>query len=84
MALLGSNGAGKSTTLRAISGLIPPQSGTMRFPGRDIGGLSPDAIVSWASPMCQRAGACFPGLTVRENILLGGSNRARPARRARG
>ena len=45
VALLGANGAGKSTTLRAISGLMQPQSGTLRFASRSIAGLSPGAIV---------------------------------------
>src|ERR1700760_2212421 len=45
VALLGSNGAGKSTTLRTISGLIRPRSGTMRFLGQPIDRLSPEAIV---------------------------------------
>src|ERR1700756_55196 len=45
VALLGANGAGKSTTLRAISGLMPPLSGTLTFAGRHLGGLSPGAIV---------------------------------------
>jgi branched-chain amino acid transport system ATP-binding protein len=43
--IVGANGAGKSTTLRVISGLMPPQSGMLRFAGRPIGGLSPGAIV---------------------------------------
>src|ERR1035441_7923512 len=45
VALLGANGAGKSTTLRTISGLMKPQSGTVRFLGQSIGGLSPETIV---------------------------------------
>jgi len=45
VALLGSNGAGKSTTLRAISGLVAPRAGTIRFDGKPIAGLGPRAIV---------------------------------------
>jgi branched-chain amino acid transport system ATP-binding protein len=80
VALLGANGAGKSTTLRVISGLMPPQSGTLRFSGRSIGGLSPRAIVKLGVVQVPEGRRVFPGLTVRENIVLGGSNRERPKR----
>src|SRR3984957_6819780 len=80
VALLGANGAGKSTTLRVISGLMPPQSGALRFAGRPIGGLSPGAIVKLGVAHVPEGRRVFPGLTVRENIILGGSNRIRPAR----
>src|ERR1700732_5176314 len=64
--LLGSNGAGKSTTLRTISGLIHPLSGTMRFLDRPIDRLSPEAIgkLGGAAVAGRRRG--LPGLTVRE------------------
>jgi branched-chain amino acid transport system ATP-binding protein len=80
VALLGANGAGKSTALRVISGLMPPQSGALRFAGRPIGGLSPGAIVKLGVAHVPEGRRVFPGLTVRENIILGGSNRERPAR----
>jgi len=80
VALLGANGAGKSTTLRVISGLMPPQSGTLHFAGRPIGGLSPGAIVKLGVAHVPEGRRVFPGLTVRENIILGGSNRKWPAR----
>jgi branched-chain amino acid transport system ATP-binding protein len=80
IALLGANGAGKSTTLRVISGLMAPQSGALRFGGRAIGGLSPGAIVKLGVAHVPEGRRVFPGLTVRENIILGGSNRARPTR----
>jgi branched-chain amino acid transport system ATP-binding protein len=79
--LLGSNGAGKSTTLRTISGLIRPQTGTLRFLGRPIAGLSPEAIVKLGVAHVPERRRVFPGLTVRENILLGGSNRRGASRR---
>ena len=79
--LLGSNGAGKSTTLRTISGLIRPLSGTMRFLGQPIDRLSPEAIVKLGVAHVPERRRVFPGLTVRENILLGGSNRAQASRR---
>jgi branched-chain amino acid transport system ATP-binding protein len=80
VALLGANGAGKSTTLRVISGLMPPQSGALRFSGGSIAGLSPRAIVKLGVAHVPEGRRVFPGLTVRENIILGGSNRERPAR----
>src|SRR5712675_227621 len=80
VALLGANGAGKSTTLRVISGLMLPRSGTLHFAGRSIGGLSPGAIVKLGVAHVPEGRRVFPGLTVRENIILGGSNRERPAR----
>jgi branched-chain amino acid transport system ATP-binding protein len=79
--LLGSNGAGKSTTLRTISGLIHPRSGTMRFLGQPIDRLSPEAIVKLGVAHVPERRRVFPGLSVRENILLGGSNRSRASRR---
>jgi branched-chain amino acid transport system ATP-binding protein len=78
--LLGANGAGKSTTLRVISGLMAPQSGTLRFAGQSIGGLGPEAIVRLGVAHVPEGRRVFPGLTVRENIILGGSNRARSSR----
>ena len=80
VALLGANGAGKSTTLRVISGLMRPASGTLRFSGRSIDGLSARAIVKLGIAHVPEGRRVFPGLTVRENIILGGSNRARPVR----
>jgi len=78
--LLGSNGAGKSTTLRTISGLIHPLSGTMRFLDRPIDRLSPEAIVKLGVAHVPERRRVFPGLTVRENILLGGSSRVEASR----
>ena len=81
VALLGSNGAGKSTTLRTISGLIRPLSGTLRFCDQSIAGLSPEAIARLGVAHVPERRRVFPGLTVRENILLGGSNRIWASRR---
>jgi branched-chain amino acid transport system ATP-binding protein len=81
VALLGSNGAGKSTTLRTISGLIRPLSGTLRFCDQSIAGLSPEATARLGVAHVPERRRVFPGLTVRENILLGGSNRIRASRR---
>ena len=73
--LLGANGAGKSTTLRAISGLAKPTSGEILFDGRTISGLGPEAIVRLGISHVPEGRRVFPGLTVKENIMLGASNR---------
>lgn len=73
--LLGANGAGKSTTLRAISGLAKPAAGEILFDGRSIAGLGPEAIVRMGISHVPEGRRVFPGLTVKENIMLGGSNR---------
>jgi branched-chain amino acid transport system ATP-binding protein len=73
--LLGANGAGKSTTLRAISGLTKPASGDILFDGKSIAGLGPEAIVRLGISHVPEGRRVFPGLTVKENIMLGGSNR---------
>jgi branched-chain amino acid transport system ATP-binding protein len=73
--LLGANGAGKSTTLRAISGLSKPTSGEIVFNGEIISGLGPEAIVRLGISHVPEGRRVFPGLTVKENIMLGASNR---------
>ena len=73
--LLGANGAGKSTTLRCISGLLPPTGGEIRFAGAAIAGLSAERVVRLGIAHVPEGRRIFPGLTVRENILLGASNR---------
>jgi branched-chain amino acid transport system ATP-binding protein len=81
VALLGSNGAGKSTTLRTLSGLLTKISGGIRFRGESIFGLRPEAIVRLGISHVPEGRRIFPGLTVRENIILGASNRKRVPRR---
>lgn len=73
--LLGANGAGKSTTLRAISGLAKPTSGEIVFDGQTISDLGPEAIVRLGISHVPEGRRVFPGLTVKENIMLGASNR---------
>jgi branched-chain amino acid transport system ATP-binding protein len=75
--LLGSNGAGKSTTLRVISGLVRPASGEILLDGVSIVGLSPEQIARRGIAHVPEGRRVFPGLTVRENIMLGASNRGR-------
>jgi branched-chain amino acid transport system ATP-binding protein len=79
--LLGANGAGKSTTLRAISGLVRPAAGDIRFDGRSIVGFGPEAIVKLGIAHVPEGRRVFPGLTARENIRLGASNRGTVAKR---
>jgi branched-chain amino acid transport system ATP-binding protein len=73
--LLGANGAGKSTTLRAISGLAKPAAGEILFDGQSIAGLGPETIVRLGISHVPEGRRIFPGLSVKENIMLGGSNR---------
>src|SRR6201747_3252923 len=73
--LLGANGAGKSTTLRAISGLAKPAAGDILYDGKSIAGLGPEAIVRMGISHVPEGRRVFPGLSVKENIMLGASNR---------
>jgi branched-chain amino acid transport system ATP-binding protein len=69
--LLGSNGAGKSTTLRTISGLVRPSAGEIRFDGKRIDGRSPDKILKLGIAHVPEGRRVFPGLTVLENLYTG-------------
>jgi branched-chain amino acid transport system ATP-binding protein len=73
--LLGANGAGKSTVLRAISGLIRPTAGEILFEKRSVSGAEPEHIVRNGISHVPEGRRIFPGLTVKENIMLGASNR---------
>jgi branched-chain amino acid transport system ATP-binding protein len=75
--LLGANGAGKSTTLRTISGLLRPARGEVWFEGQPIHHMAPEKIVRLGISHVPEGRRIFPGLTVRENIMLGTSNRGR-------
>jgi len=74
--LLGGNGAGKSTTLRAISGLTKPASGEILFEGKSLAGVGPEEIVRMGIAHVPEGRRVFPGLTAHENIMLGASNRS--------
>jgi len=69
--LIGSNGAGKSTTLRSISGLTPPREGSIVFQGDEIGETPPQEIVSRGISQSPEGRHCFQRMTVRENLELG-------------
>ena len=75
--LLGANGAGKSTTLRTISGLIQATAGEVLFEGQAVQRLSAEAIVRLGIAHVPEGRRIFPGLTVTENIMLGASSRKR-------
>ena len=74
--LLGANGAGKSTTLRTVSGLLHPLRGEVLLRGQPIHRLSAEAIAKRGISHVPEGRRIFPGLTVRENLVLGASNRA--------
>lgn len=69
--LIGANGAGKSTTLMSICGIVPPRSGEIRFLDRPIQGLSPDGIVALGISQVPEGRRIFPQLTVLENLDMG-------------
>ena len=69
--LIGANGAGKSTTLRAISGLVKPSEGSINFMGRDITSLNSQKIVSEGIAMVPEGRRVFANLTVKENLKIG-------------
>jgi branched-chain amino acid transport system ATP-binding protein len=69
--LIGSNGAGKSTTLRSISGLTPPRTGTINFDGNDISATPPQDIVQLGISLSPEGRHCFQRMSVRENLELG-------------
>ena len=69
--LIGSNGAGKSTTLRSISGLTAPREGSIRFDGDEIAQLPPQEIVGLGICQSPEGRKCFQRMSVRENLELG-------------
>ena len=80
-ALIGANGAGKTTLLRAISGIIPTDTGTIRYDGRDIVGMPPQDIVRAGLVQVPEGRRLFPEMSVLENLLVGSSSPvARPKR----
>jgi len=75
VALIGSNGAGKSTTLRTISGLLRPTQGTIMFEGADITNAGTDRIVARGISQCPEGRRIFGSLTVSDNLRLGAVSR---------
>ena len=74
VALIGANGAGKSTTLRAIAGLLPPRAGTINFSGKDVTAMASYERSKLGIALVPEGRRVFPFLTVRENLELGGFN----------
>ena len=73
VALIGANGAGKSTTLRAVAGALIPRSGAIRFRGSDLTRLPSHLRTDLGIALVPEGRHVFPFLTVRENLELGGS-----------
>jgi branched-chain amino acid transport system ATP-binding protein len=71
MVLLGRNGAGKSTTMKSLIGLVRPAAGTIRFAGRDIAGMEPHRIARLGLGYVPEERRIFTGLTVMENLEVG-------------
>ena len=77
VALIGANGAGKSTLLRVITGLLAPAAGRVRFDGRDLTGRRPEEILRAGIALVPERRRVFAGLTVLDNLRLGGYSLAR-------
>jgi branched-chain amino acid transport system ATP-binding protein len=75
VALLGPNGAGKSTTLRVVSGLLRPRAGSVLLDGERLDGLPADSVLRRGVALVPERRELFPGLSVRENLLLGAYSR---------
>ncbi len=82
VAVVGANGAGKTTMLRTVSGLIAPRSGEIRLEGERIDGLPPHAVVERGVVQVAEGRRIFPGLSVLENLELGAYAARARARRA--
>ena len=76
VALIGSNGAGKSTTLKTVSGIVRPSGGTISYQGRDLARMPTHQIVSGGIVQAPEGRQVFGTLTVRENLMLGASGRS--------
>jgi branched-chain amino acid transport system ATP-binding protein len=82
--LIGANGAGKSTTLRAVAGALAPRAGTIRFGGRDITALPSHERVRLGIALVPEGRRVFPFLTTRENLELGAFRYRQDAAKVRG
>ena len=73
--LIGANGAGKSTTLNTISGLLKPRSGQITFDGKNLAGVPASKVVSLGMALCPEGRRIFQQMSVRENLEMGGYTR---------
>jgi len=73
--VLGANGAGKTTVLRTISGVLDPERGRVMFEGRDIAHMAPDQVMRLGICHVPEGRETFPFLTVRENLMMGAYTR---------
>src|SRR6266702_8873197 len=73
--ILGANGAGKSTILKTVSGVMDPQKGTVTFEGREIQGMDPDKVTRLGISHVPEGREVFPFLSVRENLMMGAFTR---------
>jgi branched-chain amino acid transport system ATP-binding protein len=71
IALIGANGAGKTTILNTLSGITPPESGTLQFMGQQLTGIAPDRIVKIGISQVPEGRQVFKGLSVEDNLQLG-------------
>ena len=74
--VLGANGAGKTTVLRTISGILDPEHGTVVFEGRNIAHMAPDQVMRMGICHVPEGREVFPFLTVRENLMMGSYTRS--------
>jgi branched-chain amino acid transport system ATP-binding protein len=75
VALLGRNGAGKSSTIKSIMGIVPPRSGRIRYQGQEIQGRAPEEVARLGVGLVPQGRRLFSNLTVEENLALGGLRR---------
>jgi branched-chain amino acid transport system ATP-binding protein len=79
--LVGANGAGKSSLINAVMGLVPSSGGTIRFAGRDLGSMSSDRRARAGMGYAPEGRRVFPSLSVADNVLTGAFGRARARQR---
>ena len=75
VALIGNNGAGKTTIMKTVAGLLQPEKGVVRFQGRDLPGMAPDQIMRMGLSLVPEGRRIFPRLTVMENLEMGAYSR---------
>ena len=80
VALLGANGAGKSTTAKVIAGALAPRRGTVSFAGRELTGQPSHVVMRQGLVLVPEGRLVFPQMTIEENLQLGAHKERRPAR----